>query len=323
VIPGNESTGDQRNAEEVRRSSDARISAGQIRALNSAGLLFVYAGLLTLVVAVGLSIWIVVENALPSGAADFFTTYGLPLVLVAAATLFSIVGYLILRSVGTANRQVIPAEDRTLLEHLILEKDEYGGFEKYVTLSGLSGVTGFFHKIGVSGLPLATIFLTLVFALLALTNAGGQAGAFTDLANLGLGAFLGSFVQRQAMPGEQPTASFQGFTDPGPNPANPNPQGPAAPPTATLASSASGRTPSGPELSMSGEVEREPDEAALPRLVSFPTPLRVNVGDREAQAIAMFVTEEANEAKTRYLVGSPGRQLVWIDDDDVTWPSAS
>ncbi len=42
----------------------------------------------------------------------------------------------------------------------------------YVRLSSLSGITGFFQKIGVSGLPLATIFLTLIFALLTITNLG-------------------------------------------------------------------------------------------------------------------------------------------------------
>ncbi|MEM7770807.1 MAG: hypothetical protein AAF327_09875, partial [Cyanobacteria bacterium P01_A01_bin.37] len=62
---------------------------------------------------------------------------------------------------------------------------------QYVILSSLSGFTGTFQKIGFSGLPLATSALTLVFCALSFTN-----DEFMELAKLTLGAFIGSFVQR-------------------------------------------------------------------------------------------------------------------------------
>ena len=65
-------------------------------------------------------------------------------------------------------------------------------------LSSLSGFTGTFTKLGLTGLPLATVALTLIFAALALLPVGleGQK-SFFDLTKLTLGAFIGSFVQRQ------------------------------------------------------------------------------------------------------------------------------
>src|SRR4051794_27472114 len=49
-----------------------------------------------------------------------------------------------------------------------------------------------FTKLGLTGLPLATISLTIIFSLLATANPG----TFLDLAKLTLGAFIGSYVQR-------------------------------------------------------------------------------------------------------------------------------
>jgi hypothetical protein len=171
----------------------------QAKQLSRAGLIFVYAGMGTLLLAVLASILLVIRGAYPTGAVEFFSYYGLPLLLVIASGLFSGFGYMVLRTVSSARRQVIPPQDRQLLTQLI-QGDPPTGLDAYVRLSALSGITGFFHKIGVSGLPLATISLTLVFALLAISGLG-PAGAFADLANLALGAFLGSYVQRQT-PGQ-------------------------------------------------------------------------------------------------------------------------
>jgi hypothetical protein len=63
----------------------------------------------------------------------------------------------------------------------------------YIRLSSLSGLVGTFTKIGLSGLPLATIGLTFIFTLLSVFGAN-----FFDLARLTLGAFIGSYVQRTA-----------------------------------------------------------------------------------------------------------------------------
>jgi hypothetical protein len=173
----------------------------QARQLNRAGIVFVYAGMGTLAIAVLASATLVIREVYPKGAVEFFSLYGLPLLLVVASAMFSGFGYLVLRTVSTARRQIIPPQDRELLTELI-QGNPPKGLDAYVRLSALSGITGFFHKIGVSGLPLATIFLTLVFALLAISGLGSEE-SFTDLANLALGAFLGSYVQRQ-LPGGEP-----------------------------------------------------------------------------------------------------------------------
>ena len=54
-------------------------------------------------------------------------------------------------------------------------------------------VTQLTEELGLTGLPLATIGLTLFFSILAI-----RFPAFMDLAKLTLGAFIGSFVQKQA-----------------------------------------------------------------------------------------------------------------------------
>jgi hypothetical protein len=91
----------------------------------------------------------------------------------------------------------IPPNSYALLAPLIRDgKSE--SIDQYVRLSSLSGFTGTFTKLGLTGLPLATIALTLIFAALALltTDTESQRSLF-DLTKLTLGAFIGSFVQKQ------------------------------------------------------------------------------------------------------------------------------
>lgn len=114
-----------------------------------------------------------------------------PVILLGASVLTAAMGYGLLRSAGAAGRAVMPPQDITLL-HELLQVDRSSGVGEYIRLRSLTGVTGFFTKLGWSGLPLATIGLTLTFALLS--TAVPQ---FIDLAKLTLGAFLGSYVQRQ------------------------------------------------------------------------------------------------------------------------------
>jgi hypothetical protein len=85
---------------------------------------------------------------------------------------------------------IIPPDDRKLLEKLIESGDEKA-VELYVRLSSLGGPTGTATKLGLTGLPLATIGLTIFFSGVALF-----VPSFLDLAKLTLGAFIGSFVQR-------------------------------------------------------------------------------------------------------------------------------
>jgi hypothetical protein len=67
--------------------------------------------------------------------------------------------------------------------------------DQYVRLRALTGISGNFTKLGVTGLPLTTVFLTLVFCVISLLPSTTNSPAFLDLAKLTLGAFIGSFVQ--------------------------------------------------------------------------------------------------------------------------------
>src|SRR5829696_490130 len=160
------------------------------KALSYAGLAFVYVGLLTLLGGVVFSVYQASRGPDMNNMLDFFGAYGPPLILIGASVLFSFFGYIVLRSVGLANKQVIPIQDRELLVSVIRDGNTKG-LNAYIELSSLSGVTGFFKKIGIFGLPLATIFLTFVFGVLALSELGRNTTVFADLANLTLGAFLG------------------------------------------------------------------------------------------------------------------------------------
>ena len=84
----------------------------------------------------------------------------------------------------------IPGQDRKLLEELI-RSENTKAIELYVRLASLGGPTGTATKLGLTGLPLATIGLTVFFTLMSLYES-----VFLDLAKLTLGAFIGSFVQR-------------------------------------------------------------------------------------------------------------------------------
>ena len=115
-------------------------------------------------------------------------------IMFVSAVICAVVGYSLLSAAGAATKEVIPRSDYALLSSLVSEEKEKA-IDLYVRLNSLSGATGFFTKIGITGLPLATIALSLIFTILGLTQASGT--KLFDLANLTLGAFLGSYVQRQ------------------------------------------------------------------------------------------------------------------------------
>jgi hypothetical protein len=97
---------------------------------------------------------------------------------------------------GSLTSQVIRPEDRAFLVPLIssANKEAIG---EYIRLASLSGFSGNFTKLGFTGLPLVTVALTLILLALAIVIADEEMrkGVF-DLAKLMLGAFIGSFVQR-------------------------------------------------------------------------------------------------------------------------------
>lgn len=111
----------------------------------------------------------------------------------AAAVILALFGYALFSAAGAATRQVIPRHDYDLLSSIISQEKEKA-IELYIRLNSMSGITGFFTKIGITGLPLATIVLTLIFTYLGVSDPSHA--KLLDFANLTLGAFLGSYVQR-------------------------------------------------------------------------------------------------------------------------------
>jgi hypothetical protein len=123
----------------------------------------------------------------------------------------------LMRSVRLAGKEVIPKEVRAILEEAI--KNSKSPIDAYVKLSGLIGATAVFRKLEFTGMPLATILMTIVLCLLSigsyLLNGYGQTGqpemipkevatGFFDLAKLTLGAFIGSFVTKGRASEEAP-----------------------------------------------------------------------------------------------------------------------
>jgi hypothetical protein len=125
-----------------------------------------------------------------------------------AATAGGVIGFvlsaiLVVAGVRTFARdlpkaETIPVTDRQLLECLIKKSEK--PIDEYIRLSSLSRATGTATQLGLSGLPLITVGLTLVFAALAAGfswyKVMDAAASFFDLTKLTLGAFIGSFVQR-------------------------------------------------------------------------------------------------------------------------------
>jgi hypothetical protein len=91
-------------------------------------------------------------------------------------------------------REIILEGDTPLLQPLIEPANEKA-IDQYVRLSSLTGATGLATKLGLTGLPLITVALTLIFSALEIYKPNG---GFMDLTKLTLGAFIGSFVQRTA-----------------------------------------------------------------------------------------------------------------------------
>jgi hypothetical protein len=118
------------------------------------------------------------------------------LILSAIGLVGALLGIQLLRSVGLSRGQqpgrVINSEEWQAISDQVKAGQE-DAVTQYIRLTSLSGFTGAFTKLGLTGLPLATIGLTLFFSLLAI-----RYPPFMDLAKLTLGAFIGSFVQKQA-----------------------------------------------------------------------------------------------------------------------------
>ena len=145
--------------------------------------LFVFAGL----VAVGTYSYVSHRN--PENVPPFEYALIAGAMFIALSSLFF--GTRVILSGLSSPNVVLPPQDRKLLEDLIRDGNEKG-IDQYVRLSSLSGTMGAAAKLGLIGLPLATASLIIFFSALAMFGING----FLDLTKLTLGAFIGSFVQR-------------------------------------------------------------------------------------------------------------------------------
>jgi hypothetical protein len=174
--------------------------------LGIAGFLFLTTSLACLAVTLALVIPLKQSGIKPAEIKDttrvleivsyYFSVLSGPIISLLAAAISAALGFSMLQSAGKATRIIIPDKDRHILEKMLAENNELG-INLYARLSGLTGIVGAFTKVGLSGLPLATISLAILFSALALIP-GEHSDGFFDLAKLTLGAFIGSYVQRQA-----------------------------------------------------------------------------------------------------------------------------
>jgi hypothetical protein len=139
---------------------------------------------------------LVLDDTKASERATTLADFTPELILSTIGLVAALLGIQLLRSVGLSRGQqpgrVINSEEWAAIADQVKSGQEEA-VTQYIRLTSLSGFTGAFTKLGLTGLPLATIGLTLFFSLLAI-----RFPAFMDLAKLTLGAFIGSFVQKQA-----------------------------------------------------------------------------------------------------------------------------
>ena len=120
----------------------------------------------------------------------------------------ALLGQRLLNTAQMAYTRTIPADDLPLVSDAV-KQGKPEPIDQYVRLRSLSGWAGNFTKLGITGLPLTTVFLTLVFSFISLFPIA-PAGSFLDLAKLTLGAFIGSFVQRQVEQRRQDVTQMTG-----------------------------------------------------------------------------------------------------------------
>lgn len=177
---------------------EATSSYSVIRVLLYSGLLFIMGSLFSLgymaIEIAQLDILKIPNEGFDNFTQIFISHYAVPIFFLGASIIAGVSGFLLIRIASRSTKKIIPDDDRPLLEEIIKsEKEE--PIRRYISLSSLLGSVGIFTKVGLTGLPLATIALTLIFAILSFFESS-EAGNFIDFTKLTLGAFLGSYVQR-------------------------------------------------------------------------------------------------------------------------------
>jgi hypothetical protein len=133
------------------------------------------------------------------------------LVLLLVGVVCALLGLRLLTTTQNALARTIPKEDLSMIEDAVIN-GKADPIDQYVRLRSLAGWAGTFTKLGITGLPLVTVVLTLIFSFIALLPLK-QADSFLDLAKLTLGAFIGSFVQRNVELRKQDAGSANARAD--------------------------------------------------------------------------------------------------------------
>ena len=208
------------------------LSAGPQGVMQAAG----FCLFLAAAVAFGYGIYFLIRVDPPDRALaevsfirDVITPHFHIVMIVTIGLICALFGLRLLSKAGALTSQVIRPEDRALLVPLISagNKEAIG---EYIRLASLSGFSGTFTKLGFTGLPLVTVALTLILLAMALliNEEEMQKGVF-DMAKLMLGAFIGSFVQRNIEQEKLNPPVVVAAVSPQANP-SPQEQGDAKPP---------------------------------------------------------------------------------------------
>ena len=181
-----------------------------------AGCGYVFIGMA--VIAFGAIVYIKVAQSFTSALPPKIQSFGEFLQYESATIILLIIGYItasmgrrLLTSIRYTDTRTIPVEDLPLIRDAVI-KGSPEPIDQYLRLRSLSGIAGNFTKLQVTGLPLTTVLLTLVFAGVALIPLADEKlpGQFLDLAKLTLGAFIGSFVQGRVEQRKQQQAEAAG-----------------------------------------------------------------------------------------------------------------
>lgn len=160
-----------------------------------------------------------------------------PLLLIAFFALsFTKASIAFVKSSDYSRTGVVPPRDLPMIAEAI-KQGKPEAVDQYIRLASLTGSVGLFQKIGLTGLPLTTLVLVIFFAFGVLLSSDNSETfkAFLDFTKLTLGAFIGSFVQRQverrgqeselqkalSLAKENPTTSQQPAPNSQPSPPNP------------------------------------------------------------------------------------------------------
>lgn len=160
----------------------------------AAGMVFVALAFFCFAAIVVIIIIDALRGKIPSSISDVLSH----LILLATGFLSALIARGLLTAGEASSYSSFPERDLKLIKSAI-KKGEEDPITQYIRVRSLSGFTGGFTKIGLTGLPLVTISVTMIFTLAALIFFKDEK-IFTslfDLAKLTLGAFIGSYVQRQ------------------------------------------------------------------------------------------------------------------------------